>query len=143
MIAIDTDLLIYAHRRAVPEHRRARRALEQASGTGRGWGVTLPSLAEFWSVVTHPAAIGRPSTPAEAAGFLRALAEQAEMQIWAPGAGFAERLLQMATDLGVSGVRVFDLQIGLIAFTNGADEVWTHDRGFVRIPGLRLRDPLA
>ena len=38
--------------------------------------------------------------------------------------------------------RVFDLQIGLTAFDNGAHEIWTHDGAFVRIPGLRVRDPL-
>ena len=142
MIAIDSNLLIYAHRAAVPEHRRARRAIEKARGDPRGWGISLPSVSEFWSIVTHPAAGGRPSTAEEAAAFLRTLTDQGGMQTWTPGPGFAERVVQLAIDLGVSGVRVFDLQIGLTAFDNGAHEVWTHDSGFVRFPGLRVRDPL-
>ncbi len=48
----------------------------------------------------------------------------------------------MAADLGVTGVRVFDLQIGLCALDSGATELWTHDRGFVKIPGLAVHDPL-
>lgn len=143
MIAIDTNLLIYAHRTAVAEHRRARRAIEAASSDPRGWGISLPSLGEFWGIVTHPAASGRPSRPAEAAGFLRALIAQGGMQVWGPGPGFPDRLLQLATDLDVSGVRIFDLQIALIAFESGATELWTHDRSFLRISGLRVSDPLV
>ena len=96
MIAIDSNLLIYAHPAAVPEHRRARRAIEKACGDPRGWGISLPSVSEFWSIVTHPAAGGRPSTAEEAAAFLQTLTEQGGMQTWTPGPGFAERLLQLA-----------------------------------------------
>ena len=51
MIAIDSNLLVYAHRTALPEHRRARRAIEKASRSPLGWGIAWPCIAEFWSVV--------------------------------------------------------------------------------------------
>ncbi len=142
MIAIDTSLLVYAHRAATPEHDAARAALERASRERSGWGTAVSCVAEFWSVVTHPAAAGRPSTPEEARGFLQALVEDAELELWSPGPGFADRLLQMATELGITGARVFDLQIALTAFDNGATELWSHDAGFATFPGLRTRDPL-
>lgn len=71
MIALDTNLLVYAHRSATPEHKRARAAIERAAASS-GWGIAAAVVAEFWSVVTHPAAGGRPSTAAEARGFLSA-----------------------------------------------------------------------
>lgn len=142
MIAVDTDLRAYAHRSSLPEHRRARRALEQASGDPQGWGIALASVGEFWSVVTHRAA-SRPSTAREASTFLTGLVAEAAMQIWAPRAGFATRLLQLASDLDVAGARVFDLQIALTAAEHGVAEIWTHDQEFKRVPGLRLVDPLA
>ena len=52
-------------------------------------------------------------------------------------------MMQLAAELRVSGVRIFDLQIGLTALDNGAVELWSHDEAFVRIPGLPLTDPLA
>jgi uncharacterized protein len=140
MIAIDTNLLVYAHRSATPEHKAARAAIERAA-TSSGWGVAAPVVAEFWSVVTHPAASGRPSTPAEARRFVSALAD-AGAEVWSPGAGFGLRLAQLAEDLGVSGNRVFDVQIALCAFEGGARELWSHDTRFVTIPGLRLVQPL-
>jgi len=142
VIAVDTNLLVYAHRSSLPEHRRARRALERASSDPRGWGVALASVAEFWSLVTHRAA-PRPSAAGEPTAYLAALGSDAAMQVWAPRAGFETRLLQLASDLEVAGARVFDLQIALTAFEHGASELWTHDRGFTRMPGLRLVDPLA
>jgi hypothetical protein len=37
---------------------------------------------------------------------------------------------------------VFDLQVAITAVENGATEMWTHDAGFIRIPGLRVHDPV-
>ncbi len=143
MIAIDTNLLIYAHRAALPEHREAREAIEAASRDPRGWGITLPSIAEFWGVVTHPASSGGASTPRQAQGFLRELIVEAGARLWMPREGFWERLVELARELRVAGPRVFDLQIALTAVENGAVEIWTHDRQFVAFPGVRVRDPLS
>jgi len=140
MIAVDTNLLVYAHRRDLPENQAARRALERARRQARGWGIALPCIAEFWSVVTHPGSRGGASTAQQAHDFLAALIE-AEAAIWHPGEHFWERLTRLAADLGVQGPRIFDLQIGLTAFENGASELWTHDSLFVTIPGLRVYDP--
>jgi len=141
MIALDTNLLVYAHRAATAEHGAARQAIERAAASD-GWGFAAPVVAEFWAVVTHPAASGRPSTPEEARRFLAALAD-AGAHVWSPGTGFGLRLAQLAADLRVSGNRVFDLQIALCAFEGGARELWTHDASFVTTPGLRLVRPLA
>ncbi len=142
MIAIDTNLLIYAHRSATAEHRRARQAIEATLNEPVGCGITMPSIAEFFSVVTHPVASGKPSSPRAAADFLASLRE-AGVENLVPGPGFAARLGHLAADLGVAGARIFDLQIGLCALDGGAIELWTHDQNFVKIPGLVIRDPLA
>lgn len=140
MICIDTNLLVYAHRAGLPEHAAARRALEQASRAG-GWGITLASVVEFWSVVTHPASRGGASTATQARGFLRGLIDGG-CRLWLPREGLAERLLDAAREDRVLGPRIFDLQIALTALDNGASELWTHDRHFVAVPGLSLRHPL-
>lgn len=142
MIAIDTNLLIYAHRAGTAEHAAARRAIEAALNARGGCGVALPSVAEFFSIVTHPAASGGPSPPGVAVEFLESL-RQSGVEDFTPGPGFAVRLARMAADLAVTGARIFDLQIGLCALDGGATCVWTHDGGFVKIPGLMVHDPLV
>lgn len=142
MIALDTNLLVYAHRAATREHKAAQAAIRLACNSRFGCGIAAPSIAEFYSIVTHPQASGRPSRPEEAAAFLRALEEDGGLVVWGPGARFGPRLLQTASDLDVRGVRIFDLQIALCALDGGATELWTHDAAFVKVPGLRVRDPL-
>jgi hypothetical protein len=141
MIAIDTNLLVYAHRSATPQHESARQALERAANDPGGWGITLTNLMEFWSIVTHPAA-GRPSKPAEAAQFIERLVTGGLAEIWVPSAGFGARLTRVAEDMGIKGGRIFDLAISLTAFEAGAREVWTHDTHFQSVPGLRVVLPL-
>ena len=142
MIAVDTNLLIYAHRSGLDEHRAAKRALQKASEDARGWGIPFPCIAEFWSVVTHPRSAGGGSAPAKARSFLRELIVEAGAFVWMPHESSWERLARLAQDLEVRGPRVFDLQIALAAFENGATEIWTHDRSFVAFPGITLHDPL-
>jgi hypothetical protein len=143
VIAVDTNLLVYAHRAGAPEHRRARRAIEAAAGDRRGWGIALASVGEFWSIVTHPLVARSSEAPRRATAFLQALAADADMLVWAPGPGFEGRLIERAVALDVRGSRVFDLQIALTALEHGASEVWSHDATFVRGAGIAVHDPLA
>jgi predicted nucleic acid-binding protein len=142
VIAIDTNLLVYAHRAGTSGHHSAVRAIEQAAQDPRGWGVALATIAEFWMNVTHPAAAGGPSTSKQARDFIAALFSDGPGAVWSPREPSWNRLLQLASDLDVRGVRIFDLQIALTAFDNGATEIWTHDQDFVAFPGLQVHDPL-
>jgi predicted nucleic acid-binding protein len=142
VIALDTNLLVYGFLPEVREHAAARRAIEKASDDPRGWGVALSSVAEFWMAVTHRSASGGQSPSPAVRGFLDALLVDGPGVLWMPKERFWTRLLQMAAELHVRGPRIFDLQIALTAFDNGATEIWTHDRGFVAFRGMRIHDPL-
>jgi predicted nucleic acid-binding protein len=142
MIALDTNLLAYAHRSATAEHQSAQKAIEKAVAHPSGWGIPLPCVAEFWMVVTHPSCRGGPSSSALARRFLTALIDSGNGQIWHPAPGFGLRLAHAASAREVSGARIFDLQIAMIAAENGATQLWTHDKAFVAVPGLRVIDPL-
>jgi predicted nucleic acid-binding protein len=141
MIALDTNILVYAHRAGVPEHRVAKRSIEEAAASADGWCISFPCVAEFWAVVTHPASTGRPSRPREARQFLDNLVA-AGAKILYPRNSALERLAELAVRLDVQGARIFDLQIGLICQDAGAREIWTHDRNFIPVPGLVVIDPL-
>jgi uncharacterized protein len=142
MIAVDTNLLVYAHRAGCPEHAAARRAIEAAANDTNGWGIPSSCLFEFWSVVTHPSSTGGGSSPASARGFIEALVDTAGAAIFPPPSSLVPRCLQLADQLDVRGPRIFDLQIGLTAIEAGVTEIWTHDDGFIVLPGLKVWDPL-
>jgi len=141
MIALDTNILIYAPLAGVHEQYGVQRSVEEAAGSSGGWCIPLPCVAEFWAVVTHPASTGRPSRPREARQFLDNLLA-AGARILYPRTGATERLVELAVRLDVQGARIFDLQIGLICQDAGAREIWSHDRNFIAVPGLVVNDPL-
>lgn len=142
MIALDTNLLIYVHREGAPEHEQARMAVLTAIADPRGWGICLPSIAEFWNAVTRPKIPGGPSSSAVVTHFFHYLITEGEGAIWTPGPGFGERLLRWAAALKVRGNRIFDLQIAVIALEHGVQEIWTNDVNFISVPGVRIRNPL-
>src|SRR6476469_3810289 len=127
MIALDTNLLVYAHRAGCPEHAAAREAISSALEDARGWGICLPAIAEFWSIVTHPGIPGGASSPRVVAQFFHYLVSEGQGHIWVPGPGFGQRLMRWATSLKITGKRMFDLQIAVIAHEHGVQEIWTHD----------------
>ncbi len=142
MIAVDTNLLVYAHRAGCPEHDAARRAIEEAANDASGWGIPCACILEFWSIVTHPSSLGGGSSPEIARQFIEALIVTGGAAIFPPPGSLAPRCMQVARQLGVCGSRIFDLQIGLTALDAGATELWTHDSGFIGLPGLKVLDPL-
>ena len=142
MIALDTNLLIYAHREGAPQHAQARAAVVEALNQPLGWGICLPSVAEFWSIVTNPGHPGGASPGTAVTHFFHYLITEGHGHIWTPGPGFGERLMRWAASQKVRGKRIFDLQIAVIAFEHGAREIWTHDRNLASVPGLKVRDPL-
>jgi predicted nucleic acid-binding protein len=142
MIAVDSNILIYAHRAGTVEHPLARKALDRAASDGRGWGITLPSLSEFWRAVTVPDRSGTAIVFERAHRFMESMLGEGQARLWLPMPGFGQRLLRRAADLRMGGARIYDLQIALMAQEGGATEIWTHDRNFVAVPGLGVVDPL-
>ena len=142
MIALDTNLLVYAHREGSAEHGKAKSAILEALNDREGWGVCLPSVAEFWRIVTQPNLPGGASSSSEASHFFHYLITEGHGHIWTPGSGFGERLMRWAASLKVRGDRIFDLQIAVIAYEHGVREIWTHDRNFTSVPSVKVRDPL-
>jgi hypothetical protein len=96
MIALDTNLLVYAHRSGLPEHRPARRTVEKAFGNPKGWAILAFCAAEFWAVVTHPSGSPRPWQAEEARAFLAELSAAGAKGLY-PRDGFMERLAQLAS----------------------------------------------
>jgi predicted nucleic acid-binding protein len=141
VIALDTNLLVYALFSGYPEHTIAKHAIERACASAGGVIIAGPCVAEFWSIVTRPLPGLIAARPKAAEAFLRRLSE-AGCQFIYPRRDFARRLAEEAVRHTVTGSRIFDLQIGLVSVEAGADELWTHDAGFTAPPGLRVLDPL-
>ena len=54
LIAVDTNLLVYAHREDSPWHDAAYRSLVGLAEGRTPWAIPWPCLHEFLAIVTHP-----------------------------------------------------------------------------------------
>ena len=142
MIAIDTNVLVYAHRRDISFHAAARETLYELAVSGRSWAIPLHCAVEFYGVVTHPGIWNIPSTPAQAADQIRAWQDCPTLAILGDHERTLERLLAIADEAHIKGPKVHDARIAALCLSHGVAELWTVDRDFSRFGALRTRNPL-
>jgi uncharacterized protein len=142
MIALDTNVLIYAHRPDSPMHARAARSIGQLVEDPSPWAVPWPCLHEFIAVVTHPKVFGTPSTTDEAFDQFAAWLDTG-LVLLGESTGYLDRLKEVVRSSGVKGPKIHDARIAALCLDHGIDELWSSDRDFSRFPALRVRNPLV
>ena len=141
MIAVDTNVLLHAHRAESPMHDVAtRRLVEVAAGP---WAVPWPCIHEFLAIATHPRVFAPPSPLDDALRAVTSWREVTTTRFLAEAEGYAELLERVLRDSGVVGPRIHDARIAALCLQHGIAELWTADRDFSRFAGLRTRNPLA
>ena len=63
MIALDANLLVYAHRRDSAFHATAKKLLADLAVSKAAWAIPWPCLHEFYGVVPARACSRRPARP--------------------------------------------------------------------------------
>lgn len=143
MIAVDTNLLVYAHREESPWHRAASGRLRQLA-EGRGsWAIPWPCIHEFFSIVTHARIYDPPTPRARALDQVDAWLESPSLVLLAEAEDHWQRLRALIEKGQVEGPRVHDARVAAICVGHGVRELWTADRDFGRFPDLRAHNPLV
>ena len=142
MIAVDTNILVYAHRADSAWHAAADKVIgELAEGTA-GWAIPWPCLHEFLAICTH-SRIYKPPTPLdEALEQLEFWMESPSLVMLHEGPGYLESLDEVLRGSKVSGGAVHDARIAALCRFHGVQELLTADRDFSRFAGLKTRNPL-
>lgn len=143
MIAVDTNILIYAHRRESPWHLAAAGAVRDLAESGRAWALPWPCAGEFLSVSTNARVFERPTSIGEAVHQIDLWAESPSLHWVGESAATWSALRDLLATASVGGARVHDARIAAICLANGVRELWTADRDYGRFPALRTRNPLA
>ncbi len=143
MIAIDSNLLVYAHREDSPWHHAAyARIVELAEGSA-GWAIPWPCIHEFLSIVTHPRIYAPPTPLVKAIDQVEAWLESPNLVLLSESEGYWPQLRSLLQTGHVSGPQVHDARIAALCQQHGVSELWTIDRDFSRFPGLIVRNPLV
>ena len=143
MIAIDTNLLVYAHREDSPHHERARKALRGLAEGPRRWTVPWPCLHEFLAIVTHPRIYRPPSSMELALGAVQDLLAMPGMTPIAETDDHPVTIERLLARGGVVGTKVHDARVAAICLCHGVSELWSADRDFSYFPELVARNPLV
>lgn len=143
MIAVDSNILVYAHRADMPWHDMARGSLETLAAARANWAIPMHCLHEFYGIVTRKSLFAHPTPPEIAIAQLNALLACENLVVLAEDGDhwcFMAELIEVG---GVAGAAVHDARIAASCLRHGVSEFWTADRDFSRYPMLFTRNPLV
>lgn len=132
MIAVDTNILVYARREELPQHARALAALSALAGGEAPWAIPVFCLVEFFRVVTHHRLFAPPTEPAAALRFVDALLASPTVRLLRPQDRFWPLFGELAREGGVRGNLAFDVQIAAVCIESGVSVLLTEDRDYAR-----------
>ena len=143
MIALDTNVLVYARREEAPFHQKASDLLRAFAEGEKPWALPWPCVYEFLRVVTHPRVFDPPTALADALEGLESLLDSPSLVLLGEGTMHRAHLSQMASAGAAAGNLAHDAHIAALAREHGVAELWTADRDLARFPGLRIRNPFT
>jgi toxin-antitoxin system PIN domain toxin len=142
VIAVDTTVLVFAHRRDSGWHAAAAGTIRDLAERAETWAVPWLCLHEFLAVVTHPDIYDPPTELPQALAQVSAWLESPSLVLLAEGPGYEDRLLSVLRESRVVGTRIHDARIASLCLYHGVEELWSADRDFTRFPKLAVRNPL-
>ncbi len=142
MIAIDTNILVYAHRRDSAWHAPARARVDELAASGRRWAIPWPCVHEFIGVVTGARAFRDPTPLPVAFDQVRAWMESPSLSFLAEEPGHLDVLEALAKPARISGAAIHDARVMAICVQHKIEMLWTADRDFSRFRGVPVVNPL-
>jgi uncharacterized protein len=142
VIAVDTNILVYAFRESSPFHLAAMACLAGLVKGDQAWGLPWPCAHEFIGVVTHPKIPPGPASMTSAMAALESWMGSPSVHLLAETDAHWVELKALLKASRVIGPTVHDARIAALCLQHGVREFWTADRDFGRFPSLRTRNPL-
>jgi toxin-antitoxin system PIN domain toxin len=143
VIAIDTNILVYAHREDASWHEPAyARVVELAEGRSP-WAIPWPCIHEFLSIVTHPRIFAPPTPMSAAIDQVEAWCEAPTLALLGESGTYWVELRGLLEAGKIVGPQVHDARIAALCIQHGVRELWSADRDFGRYPSLTVINPLV
>jgi len=142
MLAVDTNVLVYAHRREVAEHAVAKSLIADLARGTHAWAIPWPCVYEFFSVVTNERIWkNTASTSAQAWLQLNAWMNAPTVRLLSESDGHAEVLAAFVNRPRVRGPVIHDARIAALCIAHSVEALISRDRDFSLFPELRIRNP--
>jgi uncharacterized protein len=141
LIAVDTNILVYAYDEGSPEHARALEAMDWLVRQP-AWGLPWIVAGEFYAVLTNPRRWRVPMVD-DALAALSAWIATPGARLLSEPPGHWTSLSALLTRARPQGARVHDARIAAVCLAAGVSELWSVDRDLSWYPQLRVRNPLV
>jgi len=142
MIAVDTNILVYAHNTSCTFHQEAYSQINALAEGSKPWGIPVSCLREFLSVVTNPKIFKPASTVLEATSQIDAWLASPQVSVLHSGFSHWAILSDISRRAKLSGGQFHDARIAAICIENGASLLWCADQDFGRFKQLKTLNPL-
>jgi len=143
MIAVDTNILIYAHREDSQWHSAALTALTGLAESGAPWAIPWPCVHEFLAITTHPKIYATPTPMPIALQAIACWTASPALRFLGEGPGYFECLSDIAVSSKLKGAMIHDARIAALCVVHGVRQLWSADRDFSRFPQIKTRNPLV
>lgn len=143
MIAVDTNILVYAHRGEAPFHEQAFECLRSLAEGSRRWGIPVSCIHEFLAVVTNPKVFRPASRYDQALAQIDAWLESPHVQVLHGGSEHWRILSELTLKARLQGGQFHDARIAAICLENDVRVLWSADRDFGRFKAIRTINPLV
>jgi toxin-antitoxin system PIN domain toxin len=137
LIAVDTNVLVYAHQERLRKHESALRRLTELAEGHAGWAIPVFCLGEFLRVITHPRLFTPPYSADEGCVALERILASPSLTVILPGPDFPTLLSAAIREANAAGNLVFDAQVVAVCRENGVSALLTEDRDFDRFRSFR------
>jgi toxin-antitoxin system PIN domain toxin len=143
VIAVDTNILVHAHRADSEWHAIADASIASLAESGATWAIPWPCVHEFLSIVTHPRIFDPPTPLSDAIMQVECWREVPRLSFIGEAPGYWAVLRTLLERGRVRGARVHDARIAAVCLQHGVTQLWSADRDFSRFPSLKVVNPLA
>jgi hypothetical protein len=141
MMLLDTNVLIYAHRRDSQQHEDYRDWVQKIIDGPAPYAVSDQALMGMIRIVTNPSVYRHPALTQEALAFADQFRNQSHAHVISPGPHFWSIFAGLCREAGATANLIPDAYLAALALEHGCEFV-TADGDFRRFPGLRFRHPL-
>ncbi len=141
MGAVDTNILVYAHRLEPPEHQLALKVLSDLATGSEPWALPWPCFYDFLRVLTHPRAFHPPTPPLLAWDAVQTLLDSPSLILISEGERHRKILDTLLHTSSVTGNLIHDGHIAALPLEHGVNQIITADEDFRRFPGLKVTSP--
>ena len=142
MIAVDSNILVYAHRKDSPFYGAASKRLAGLAEGTATWAIPWPCVHEFLAIVTHPRVYAPPTPLGRALEQIEAWLESPTLTLLTEPEAYWATLRTLLTEGHIVGGRVHDARVAALCLEHSVRELWSADRDFSRFGGLNVVNPL-